>query len=1335
MKKYLLFLTTILLAEIVTDARISYENISFRQLDNSDGLPHNTVNAIVQDSNGFLWFGTRNGLCKYDGYTLRQYFHNEDDSTSLSHDFIFGLYTDPVNRRIWVSTEEGLCAYDCETDSFRRYAIPGNRKNDVEVTLTSEGMLLAGCSNGIFRYNPETDAFDAYLLHRKNFVKTIVDDGNGCLWIECGNTIVRFDTREGKTLPLPQELRRYRQDCTNFTWVGNDRLLFESSEGVMLFNTRTYAITNLSGKMDSGSFRCAATDVSDNIWIGTESGIFVLDGQTYGALAHYEQKSYDTSRLNDTPIYSIFRDRNDNMWVGTYFGGINYYIYGSEAFRIYPYGDTPGHLSGKAVRQIIGTPDGGILLATEDGGLNYIGSDGKIIRSRVIHNRLNVNARNIHSLKFARDGSLLIGLFLKGLLRYDPETGITENYGELAPKGSSGFCITEDRNGLIWYGGPSGLFCVRKDEPDPARKVERISGLPVFCFLEENDSSIIIGTRNNGICTLDTEKLDIDTLDVLPNPNLFVTYLYRSSGGDLYVGTNNNGLIVLDSTWRTERIYTKKDIFSNGIKGIIEDSAHNIWVGTDNGLVCIDVTTQEIHRFTVADGLPTNQLNYSSAYMDDSGEVFFGTFNGLVSFFPVQIRSMNRKFNVQITDVLYNGTEDTPVSSPARKSYYRDKLTLTHSQAKSIRIEYSGMNYKYTYNTQYAMFMEGIDKDWQYVGNQHQVRFSNLSSGDYVLKIKASHDGLTWDDDGMKTLKIKVLPPWWLSWWAYLVYSVLALLAVLFTYRYAKARLILRMKLKTEHERRLNTEKLNRQKTDFFTYVSHDLKTPLTLILSPLKKIISSGTLSSTDQIRLETVYRNAARMNYLIDELLTFSKIEMNQMHISVRQGDIVNFIREISQIFDEVSKEREVQFIRNFEGDGTLVWFSPSKLERILYNLLSNAFKYTHPGDYVKLSVRLDTGSGKTIAVISVKDSGRGIPKELQEKIFESYFQVEKQDHRNGFGLGLALTRSLVHIHKGEITVCSEPGKGSEFTVTLDVSANAYTPEERLSEGITPIEIRKYNQRMKDTLELIPDKKPEEDRKESERETIMLVEDNRDMNDYLCELFGEKYDIIKAYNGEEALKVLQKRLPDVIVSDIMMPRMDGLELTRRVKNDVATSHIPVILLTAKTDEADFTEGYRSGAEAYITKPFSAENLELLIRNIQKNRKMSIERFRKAEKLNVKQIVNNPRDEKFMKELVALIMKNISNEEFSVGDITSGLHISRSLLHTKLKSLTGCSITQFLRTIRMKEAKKRLMEGLNVSEASYAVGMSDPNYFTKCFRKEFNITPTDFIRQMTSRQ
>ena len=540
------------------------------------------------------------------------------------------------------------------------------------------------------------------------------------------------------------------------------------------------------------------------------------------------------------------------------------------------------------------------------------------------------------------------------------------------------------------------------------------------------------------------------------------------------------------------------------------------------------------------------------------------------------------------------------------------------------------------------------------------------------------------------------------------------------------------MRLKTEHEQRVNMEKMNQSKINFFTYVSHDLKTPLTLILSPLQRLIKQKQIDNNDREKLEVIYRNANRMHYLIDELLTFSKIEMQQMEINVRKGNIMHFLEEISHIFDIVSKEKEIDFIVGLEETDDEVWFSPSKLERIMYNLLSNAFKYTQPGDYVKISAKLLKKDSENFIEISVKDSGRGIPKEMKDKIFDSYFQVEKKDHREGFGLGLSLTKSLIHMHKGEIKVESEVGKGSEFIVSLNVSESAYSSSEKSLESITSEEIQKYNLRMKETIELIPDQliSTEQDNTDV-KESILIVEDNKEMNDYLAEIFSKDYQVFRAYNGAEACKLLKKQLPDLIVSDVMMPVMDGLELTAYVKQDLNSSHIPVILLTAKTDELDHTQGYLKGADAYITKPFNAQNLELLVQNMRTNRKQNIEYFKRIEKLNITQITNNPRDEVFMKELVDLIMANIKDEEFGVTEIITHMKVSRSLLHTKLKSLTGCSITQFMRTIKMKEAKIHLQNGMNVSEASYAVGMSDPNYFTKCFKKEFNITPTEFIKQL----
>ena len=1324
--KHSLLTLLLVMTSFAAGSQIQYRNIRFKQLETTDGLSHNTVNSITQDNDGFMWFGTRNGLCRYDGYSIKTFHHNDGDTTSLCHDFIYEIYNDSLKNGLWIATDNGVCYYDLEKELFRRYDVPGNRRNDASFIRTSQNELLIGCSNGIFRLDEQKNSFVRY-IDEKNSINNLYEDATHVLWIESARETTCYDLIRKKRIPLPITLQNLNGKIQNISGLENNTLLFICKNRLFIYDISSDSLVNITQKLKEVNYRYAETDVAGNIWIGSEYGIHVFTPKGR-LLAHYEQSINDLSALNDSPIYSIYSDRSNNIWVGTYFGGINYYIYESEKFKIYPMGTGKNSLSGKAVRQITGDGNNGIYIATEDGGLNHIDDAGNITRSDKLHPEIGIHSKNIHSVYYD-NGDLWIGLFLKGVLKYDTRSGRSCDYDRTSEENSSGFCIEKDANNNIWYGGPSGLFKIAAG----SRAARKISSIPTFTMLKLNDSILWIGSRRSGIHEINTRRDEVRRMDNPAINQLYITYLYADQHDNIWVGTNNNGLFVMDKEKRIVREYTRREIGSNAVKGIIEDSQGRIWMGTDNGLVCMD--RGNIYRYTVADGLPTNQFNYSSAYKKKNDELFFGTINGMISFMPSRIKSNLPVFDVALTGLWSNSENLTSLNARAgifENINHMERITLSYKQAQGLRFEYSGMNFQYTDNTQYAMFMEGLDKEWQYVGNQHQVRFSNLPAGDYTLRIKASHDGIHWDEAGMKTLHIKVLPPWWASIWAYLVYLILAGCAVYMAYRYTKARLELLMRLKNEHNQRINIEHLNKQKTDFFTYISHDLKTPLTLILSPLQQLLSQKEIGDKDKKSIETIYRNANRMNYLIDELLTFSKIEMNQMHITVRRGNIIRFLGEISHIFEIVSKEKEIDFNLNLQDKGVEVWFSPSKLERIMYNLLSNAFKYSRMGDTVTLSAYLKVENDSTFAVISVKDTGRGIPREMQDKIFESYYQVEKKDHREGFGLGLSLTRSLIQMHKGTIRVESEVGAGTEFIVTLNVSDNAYTREEKVVESISLDEIRKYNQRMRDTIELIPDKLIDEEKK-NDMETIMIVEDNKEMNEYICEIFTGKYNIMRAYNGEEACRMLEKRIPDIIVSDVMMPRMDGLEFTRRVKQEMSTSHIPIILLTAKTDEKDHTEGYKCGAEAYIAKPFNSQNLERLVENIQNNRRKIIARFKEAEELNVTQVTNNPRDEKFMKELVDLIMKNISQEEFGVTEITAEMHISRSLLHTKLKSLTGCSITQFLRTIRMKEARTHLLNGMNVSEASYAVGMSDPNYFTKCFKKEFNITPTEFLKQKTS--
>lgn len=1121
-KRYLLsFLFATLFLHIGTAySQIRYHNIRFKHLGLEDGLPHNGINAITQDSQGFMWFGTRNGLCRYDGYDMTCFNHEENDSTSLVHNIVTRLYNDSIHNMLWVSTDDGICSYNYLNERFTRYSLPQNIQADVSFTNISNGTLLATSSNGIFKYNPQADSFSPYLLtdSTNNWVRNVAEDSEHMLWIACRNGLKRFHLQKEYFVPLPQLLQPFAETCTYAVLIDKCQLVFSTATDVYIYHIQSNTLQCISQSIGGHIFYCATTDHTGNIWIGTEDGIFVFNN-LYQPIAHFAQVEGDLSKLNDSPIYSLYCDKGHNMWVGTYFGGINYYTHGSDQFQIYPYGYSKNHLSGKAVRQIINVPHESILLCTEDGGLNYLNNRKEIVRSEELQKVFHVPGRNIHALYTDEDKSLWIGMFFKGILRYSPRTKQMTEFQKQTPEISSGYCIQQDKDKHIWYGGPQGLFVIDTNESNPIPR--KICSTHIYTLICLNDSILWGGTRRKSLMQINTRTRQLTQLDILPKPDCFITNTYRDSDKKIWIGTEHNGLFVVNEKGEVIDSYNSTKLYSNSIRGIIEDDQKRMWIGTGNGLCCINPKNRQVEHYTTLDGLPINHFNYVSACKKPDGELYFGTTNGMISFYPQQVNRIKPKFKVVLTGIWSNGKlispneEDAPLSTSAVAAR---QITLSHNQAKSLRIDYSGLNFLYGKHTRYAMKLEGIDKNWQSVESQHQVRFSNLPTGHYVLKIKAGTDGENWDEQGQLNFKIRVLPPIWLSSWAFIIYCIIALCLIGLTYRYTKARLILKMKLKNEHEKRVNIEKMNQQKTNFFTYISHDLKTPLTLILSPLQRIIEQAQISNADKPKLQVIYRNANRMNYLIEELLSFSKIEMKQSHIRVRQGNIMRFINEASHIFNIVAQERELDFIVNLEETDALVWFSPSKLERILYNLLSNAFKYTSAGGCVTLSAKLiHPTPDECMAQISVKDTGRGIPAELQRRIFDSYYQVEQRDNRGGFGIGLALTRSLIHLHKGHIEVESQPGKGSNFIVTLNVCRQAFTAEERSTEEISTDDIRKYNQRLKDTIELIPERLFEKNNAKS-RDIVLVVEDNKEMNEYIADILGQQYEVMCAQNGEEA-------------------------------------------------------------------------------------------------------------------------------------------------------------------------------------------------------------------------
>jgi len=1344
-----IFIIAVLLSVTGPSLLRGADNIRFSNISVYNGLTHNSVFDVFQDDRGFMWISTQKGLCRYDGYTIRKYFNITDDPTSIPHNTVRSVSQDSKGR-LWVCTERGIALYDRDRDNFRQYDMGGD--NNIIVYRffeTSSGKYLAASNNGLYIYDPAKDDFLPMfsLMERSPLplnIFAVAEDRSGILWLATNKGLKCFDLDKRKVVEIVPDTPTTHGMLTETLYTvfrdGDKRMLLGGWRGVLIYDLGSGAATVMdnSNGLSVNIVRALEFDADSNLWIGGENGIDIVGGD--GHIRHIAQGAADISNLSDNAIYVIRRDNEGNMWVGTYFGGVNVMFRHAGNFSTYPYGFSDRHISGKAVRQIIRNDDHTLWIATEDGGLDFFDRrSGVFSHYRTMKDKVAVNYYNIHSLLKDRSGKLWIGTFSGGINRYDPATGRTE-YLKCVRDGveaSMIFCLNEASDGDVWIGTSNGLFVWHKKDGRiiPEAKVE----LQTFIYSMAFDSHglLWIGTRRNGLYRYDIDNNQVTHIKSDDQFQNFVTSVFVDRGDDIWVGTNDGGLRYLERGKDKFTSFTVKDgLPSNSVMAIVQDNDGNIWISTDNGLCRMDTTHGRMENFTVDDGLPINLFNYSSAFKADDGELFFGSVNGMISFYPDRLMTKKSKLDVEITGFRIGGKE-VPVGgkgSPLHKNITETShITITHRQALSFGFTYTAVNFSNTSNIQYSIQLVGGggNKDWQNVGNQHQVLFSNLPHGNYRLAIRASYDGVHWDESGTRYLDITIRPPFFLSVWAYLLYLIVLAAIALLAYNIVAARLKMRDRIREESSAKVHAEELNRHKMTFFGNISHDLKTPLLLILGPLQKLIGEKETDGKQRSKLSIVLQNAQRMRSLLDEMVMLSKIDMGQMKITVQQGDLLNYIDNICNIFRVFAADSGISFFVSMDPARKEVWFSRTNIERIVYNLLSNAFKFTPPGGVIRVHACMyvdETGSDRLS--FTVKDTGCGIAHDLQEKIFENYYTFAGEGRHNGYGIGLALTKSLVELHHGSIGVESEPGEGATFTVTLNVSKNAYNESQ-----ISKVRIENNDPLSEEYFAenniYLHQAREEIQAHQSKRFQILVVEDNRELNEFVKQIFVKDFDVVSAFDGNEGYEKAVQMMPDIIISDVMMPGMNGLELTRKLKSELLTSHIPVILLTARVEENDKIEGFECGADAYVEKPFNIHTLELQVSNMLNTKNSNIQHFKHDARFDSKKLAYNPRDEKFLNSIIDLIMKNLDNDQFAVKDITDALGMSRSLLHIKLKNLADLSVTEFIRNIRMKEAREKLISGMNVSETSFAVGISDPNYFTKCFKRQFGQTPSEFLKLM----
>ena len=837
-------------------------------------------------------------------------------------------------------------------------------------------------------------------------------------------------------------------------------------------------------------------------------------------------------------------------------------------------------------------------------------------------------------------------------------------------------------------------------------------------WISARNSAFVWNIKNNSL-----ERIN------LYEPEASISFIASDSQQNLWFGDSYSGLHRYNRDAGNFDNYNYSNGFpADRVFGLIEGEDGWYWVSTTKGLLKFRPATNSIITFNTKSGLPFNQFNFNAYYKSTRGQIYFGGISGLIYF-----EDSEENISNPVEDIVFTGLSVFNKSViPGENSILEEdlrfsgKIKLKYSE-KIFSVSYSALNFTHPGRVQYSYMLEGLSDEWISAGNQNSLTFTSLPPGNYQLRVRSSFDNSTLSSSEA-SLTIVVKPPFYLSVLAFVVYALLFLISLLIFYLVSRQIEKSKALALIERSEKMQEKRMNQSKLEFFTNVSHELKTPLTLIIGRLTGLVRQGSLSNKHKESLISINDNARRLLALINQLMEFRKSDLGKSTLKVSEGDINLFAREIKESFDYVAEMRNIDFRIIITTPFKAIWFDHEKIERILFNLLSNAFKYTKDGGTIIISVKSEKSAdnGSENLRIDIEDNGSGIdPKDL-DRIFDRFYRTEAESKTNqGSGIGLALVRNLVKLHKGKIDVRSKLGKGTVFSLVLPCSRLAYSSEELYCEELS------YTMNTEELIHLEHNREYQSDDPvlEPERETILIVDDNTELLSFLCESISGKFNVITALNGNEAIERIAKNRPDVIICDIMMPGMDGYELTTRVKSSIETSHIPVILLSARTEVDDKYRGLLAGADSYIEKPFYPHLLLKHIENILNTRKKLISTFRENLKSKPSDIAQTKSDKEFIDKLSAIINANIDNPELDVTFLVNEMSVSRSLLHLKLKKIAGCSATSFIRTLRLRSAASLIIEeGISFSEAAYRTGFSSPAFFSRRFKEYFDKTPSEFL-------
>ena len=1294
------------------------ENYYFRTIDIKNGLSQNSVYQIIQDRKGFMWFGTKDGLNRYDGVTCQVY---KKENSDLGRNFITALYEDR-DGDIWIGTDGGVFIYHPMFDSFEPFTVISDDDSQLKDYVT----MIKEDEEGNIWFSVENQGFFCYRKAEKKLYNYL----KGALTAN----LTRFWFTENKVWLSLYEKNLYSIDRN----LNGDLVPYKDSEGNEIFegdvinwqidgpHNCSY-IGSMRGlyeiNMTSGKSR-KLLDVyvrtlqfrSDNeLWVGTENGLYVINLRT-NKLDHLTVPEQDDMySLSDKAIYSLWCDKEKGMWIGSYFGGVNYSHYQWTYFaKFYPQGNMD--YLGRRVREFCKANDGTLWIGTEDKGLfNYNPATG--VFKPFEHPDL---YKNIHGL--CLDGDYLwVGTFSGGLNRINLKNGTLKHFQKGFKKGEfpadNAFSVCKISTGDTWIGTTSGLI-IYNWKTEEFTVVDELKYRFIYDIEEDFNGNVWLATFSNGVFCYNVRTASWtnyvhDEKDSTSLPYNKVIGIFEDSSKRLWFTTLGEGFCRYNPKQNNFVRYDISDGFpSNTVYKIVEDKRGRLWLSSNYGLTCFDTENNIKHIYTTANGLLSNQFNFQSGYSDVDGKIYMGCIKGFIAFDPETFVENDFLPPVVITDFeLFNKriSVSTPNSPLTNSIVYSQGLELDYDQ-NSFTFHVAALSYQAPEMNQLLYKLDGFDKEWIAVGKNPVINYSHLPYGSYQLRITGSNSDRKWNPEERR-LNILINPPFYLSSWAYAIYILLFIvLSGLSIYslkrRSQRRHLLLMDKFEREKEKELYTAKFN-----FFTNVAHEIRTPLTLIKSPLENVLHSEHLTEEVKDNLEIMDLNANRLLDLVNQLLDFSKTETKGLKLNIVKCELVDIFKKTCKRFLPLAKNKGLELQAEI----------PEKLEamvdkegliKIFSNLLTNAIKYSDTYIHMKLYLKDNQ------VVFEEENDGIPVPHDMKDKIFEPFIQyrIGKLSTVPGTGIGLALARSLAELHGGTLQM-DDSEDVNRFILRLPTYH-----ENSLIVDHSEVEWMEQQQ-----VEITDNRTANTDL----HFTLLLVEDSIEMLHFVKKLFMTEYHVLTATNGVEAIEVLKENSVNLIISDVMMPEMDGLELCQRIKSDLEYSHIPIVLLTAKTTLQSKIEGMKVGADVYIEKPFSIEYLKVCIANLLENREKLRSSFVNSPFVETNTMALTKADETFLKNMNEVVLSNIQNSEFCLDDLSAALNMSRSSLNRKIKGLLDMTPNDYIRLERLKKAAQLLKEGeCKINEVCYMVGFNTPSYFTKCFQKQFGVLPKDFIKE-----